>query len=139
MRSIAAKTALSAFALFVLTQAATAQEVAGSWRGTWNDTRSGHQGPLKAAITKCDDTRYNAVFTGRFFGVFPFRFTAALTVTGHDGEAVLLSGSSNLGVMFGTFTYSARVTQNCFVADFCSRRYQGRFVMERACPGPCLH
>lgn len=134
-----ASPAALAFAFLFLVQAASAQEVAGHWRGTWLDTKTGHQGPLKATITKCDETRYNAVFTGRFFGVLPFRFAAVLTVTGTEGDAVLLSGSSNLGLLFGTITYSARVTETCFVADFCSPRYTGRFVMQRECASGCGH
>jgi hypothetical protein len=139
MKTLTSRAALAALAFVLFAQAAPAQEVAGQWRGRWFDTKSGHQGPLKATIVKCDDARYNATFTGRFFGVFPFRFGAVLTVTGQEGDAVLLSGSSNLGLLFGTFTYSARVTSTCFVADFCSARYQGRFVMERDCGGPFRH
>ena len=134
----ASRAALAAFAFAFAVQFAAAQEVAGFWRGTWHDTKSGHQGPLKATIVKCDDTHYKATFTGRFAGVVPFKFSAVLTVTGVEGDAVILSGSSNLGLLFGTFTYSARVTQTSFIADFCSSRYQGRFVMNRDC-STCGH
>lgn len=133
MRTVAFRAALAALAFVVCIHAAPAQEVAGYWRGQWQDTKSGHKGPLKADIVRCDDTHFRATFTGRFFGVFPFRFSTVLAVTGYEGDAVLLSGSSNLGLLFGTFTYNARVTPTCFIADFCSSRYQGRFVMERDC------
>ena len=56
-----------------LTATAGAQDLAGSWRGRWVDTNSGHQGPLQARVTGCGPC-YHAVFTGRFFGVVPFRF-----------------------------------------------------------------
>jgi hypothetical protein len=139
MRTIVIRVSLAAIAFIIGAHAAPAQEVAGHWRGQWNDTKSGHKGPLKANIVKCDDAHYRATFTGRFFGVFPFRFSTVLAITGHEGDAVLLSGSSNLGLLFGTFTYNARVTANCFVADFCSARYQGRFVMERDCSSCYIH
>lgn len=139
MPRLASRIAAIVVIFFSLTQFASAQDPAGFWRGNWSDTKSGHQGPMKATITKCDDTHYKATFTGRFFGVIPFRFHAILTVTGVDGDALILSGSSNLGLMFGTFTYNARVTENCFVADFCSAKYQGRFVMHRECPSKCGH
>lgn len=132
-----ARCSLVALALLFAAGSLRAQDPAGHWRGTWTDFKSGHHGPLKATITRCDDTHYRAVFNGRFFGILPFRFDAILTVTGVDGDAVLMSGSSNLG-LFGTFTYSARVTASCFVADFCSRRYTGRFTMERDC-ATCGH
>ena len=111
-------------------QLASAQDLSGNWRGTWRNTAKGHHGPLRASITQCDDQHYKAVFTGRFFAVFPFRFSAVLTVTGQEGNDVLLSGSSNLG-LFGTFNYQARSNGCDFVADFCSPRYVGRFTLTK--------
>jgi hypothetical protein len=90
MRALVSRAVPAALALAFFAQAAVAQEPAGSWRGQWFDIKSGHKGPLKATIVKCDDTHYRATFTGRFFAVFPFRFSAVLTVTGQDGDAVLL-------------------------------------------------
>jgi hypothetical protein len=138
MVRLVSRTALVALAFALAVSFAAAQEVAGQWRGTWHDTKSGHQGPLKATIVKCDDTHYKATFSGRYFGVMPFRFSAVLVATGVEGDAVILSGSSSLGLLFGTFTYSARVTETCFIADFCSSKYQGRFVMNRDCSS-CGH
>lgn len=126
-------TTLALAAALTILSPVEAQDAAGFWRGTWTDTNTGHTGPLKATITRCDDTHYRAVFTGRFFGVVPFRFAATLTVVGVEGDTLLLAGTERVGLLFGTFTYQARVTSDCFVADFCASRYQGRFVMQRAC------
>jgi hypothetical protein len=112
---------------------AKAQDLSGRWTGHWEDSRSGHCGPLRATICKCDDQHYQAVFTGRYFGVLPFRFRATLTVTGQHGDKVLLAGDSRVGLS-GSFRYSAEATATEFVADYCARRYEGRFVLTKSCP-----
>jgi hypothetical protein len=110
--------------------AAFAQDLTGCWHGTWNDCKSGHSGPLRAMVSKCDDRHYHAVFTGRFFKVIPFRFETDLEVTGQADDKVLLSGESRLG-MFGTFRYSAVATSANFTANYSSRRYEGQFLLSR--------
>lgn len=118
--------------IFVMSApAASATDLAGCWRGCWEDCKSGHSGPLKARFEKCDDAHYRATFSGRFFKVIPFRYSVVLNVVGQDGASVLLSGDSNLGILFGTFHYEGRATEHDFTADFTSRRYQGRFVLEK--------
>jgi hypothetical protein len=107
-----------------------AQDLTGCWHGTWNDCKSGHSGPLRATVSKCDDRHYHAVFTGRFFKVIPFRFETVLEVTGQADDKVLLSGESRLG-MFGTFRYSAEATATNFTANYSSRRYEGQFLLSR--------
>jgi hypothetical protein len=103
----------------------------GKWKGTWQDTQSGHHGPLKATFAKCDDSHYHVVFTGRFFMVFPFRYSVTLDVTGTVDGKTMLSGESKLP-LFGVFTYQAEATVCEFVAHFSSRRYQGRFDLKRS-------
>jgi hypothetical protein len=109
---------------------AFAQDLSGRWRGTWDDSRSGHQGPLRASISCVDGQHYHAVFTGRFFKVIPFRFRTTLDVTGVEGDTVFLSGQSRLG-LFGTFHYSAQATEHDFTAHYSSRRYEGMFLLSR--------
>lgn len=111
--------------------AAQATDLSGCWSGCWQDCKSGHHGPLKATFCKCDDAHYRVTFSGRFFAVIPFRYSVVLTVTGQDGDKVLLSGESNLGLLFGTFTYHAEATASEFTAHFSSRRYEGRFDLKR--------
>lgn len=107
-----------------------AQDLTGHWCGTWNDCKSGHDGPLRATFSKCDDQHYRAVFTGRFFKVIPFRFATTLDVTGHEHGKVQLSGQSRLG-LFGNFSYSAEATDTNFTANYSSRRYAGQFLLSR--------
>ncbi|HEX3658530.1 MAG TPA: hypothetical protein VHV55_22250 [Pirellulales bacterium] len=110
-----------------------AAELAGCWEGRWESCTSGHQGPLNAKFCKLDDTHYRVDFSGRFFKIFPFHYSVTLMVTGQDGDTLLLSGSSYLGRMFGTFHYSARATECSFVADYTSCKDRGRFILHRTC------
>jgi hypothetical protein len=110
-----------------------AAELAGCWEGRWESCTSGHQGPLNAKFCKVDDTHYRVDFSGRFFKIFPFHYSVTLMVTGQDGDTLLLSGTSYLGRMFGTFHYSARATDCSFVADYTSCKDRGRFILHRAC------
>jgi hypothetical protein len=111
-----------------------AADLSGNWSGTWEDCLSGHSGPLRGTFCRCDDNHYRVTFSGRFFKVVPFQYSVVLTVVGQDGDKVLLAGESNLGPLFGTFTYQAEAIANHFVANFSSCRYQGRFILNRCCP-----
>jgi hypothetical protein len=108
-------------------------DLSGCWTGCWQDDCSGHHGPLRATFCKCDDTHYQVTFSGRFFKVLPFRYTVVLTVTKQAADKVWLEGESDLGRLFGTFTYRAEATCTHFVADYSSCRYQGRFILNRGC------
>lgn len=111
-------------------QLLNAGELDGRWHGTWEDTKSGHHGPLKGTFCQIDDCHYHVRFTGRFMVAIPFRYSVTLNVVGREGDKVLLAGESRLP-FFGVFTYTGEATPCEFVANFCSRRYQGRFVLHR--------
>jgi hypothetical protein len=110
-----------------------AADLTGDWSGHWTDTKSGHTGPLHATFRSCDEDHFQVTFSGRFFKVIPFRFKVILTVTGRNGDEVFLTGEQNLGPLFGSFSYNARATATDFMAHFCSRRYQGDFILRRCC------
>lgn len=133
------RTAIVAFA-FILSLAfqgnALASDLTGHWSGDWKSCTSGHKGPLSAEFCKVDNCHYEVRFKGRFFKVFPFRYKVTLQVLEETPERVVLSGSQDLGRIFGTFTYSATVTDNCFVASYTSCKDDGIFRMER-CTRPC--
>ncbi len=112
---------------------APATDLTGNWSGQWQDTKSGHSGPLRATFCKCDEDHYRVTFSGRFFKVVPFRYTVVLTVTGTVDDRVLLTGEQNLPLS-GSFTYTAEATATDFTAHFCARRYRGEFLLHRCCP-----
>ena len=95
--------------------------------------RDGHDGPITAHFTKMDDDRYCVHFRGKFWKCFPFKYTVVLTVTERTEDSVKLAGSSNLGLLFGTFWYEATATDTEFVAHYCSKHDRGVFTMCRCC------
>jgi hypothetical protein len=127
---------LAALVFLAGAQTTSAAGLSGCWTGHWQSCTSGHKGPLNATFCKLDETRYRVEFTGRFFKLIPFRYEVTLNVVTSDGDTVTLSGSSYLGRMFGTFTYSATATGCEFVANYSSCKDRGQFVLHRAC-APC--
>ncbi len=133
------RTATFAFALILslaVTSAASAIDLTGYWSGDWKSCTSGHKGPLSAQFCKVDACHYEVRFKGRFFKVFPFRYSVTLQIVEETPDHVVLSGSQSLGRLFGTFTYSATVTDKCFLATYTSCKDDGQFRMER-CTKPC--
>uniref|UniRef100_A0A7C4QT04 Uncharacterized protein n=1 Tax=Schlesneria paludicola TaxID=360056 RepID=A0A7C4QT04_9PLAN len=110
---------------------ASVPDLSGDWTGSWCSTTNGHHGPMTATFCRLDDHHYRVHFRGRYFRLLPFSYTAVLTVTGHEGDRVLLSGSHRLGPIMGTFSYNASATDAQFVAGYCSRNDQGQFVLNR--------
>jgi hypothetical protein len=135
------KTALFALTLLICVgfqSSVSASDLTGHWSGDWKSCTSGHKGPLSAEFCKVDACHYEVRFKGRFFKVFPFRYKVTLQVIEETPEKVVLSGSQDLGRIFGTFTYSATVTDNCFVATYTSCKDDGIFRLER-CTQPCAN
>ncbi|MBU6174538.1 MAG: hypothetical protein KGQ60_12085 [Planctomycetes bacterium] len=107
-------------------------DLSGRWpSGFWRSDTSGHRGPLRANFRQQDNGNYRVIFYGRFWGVIPFRYGVTLEVTGHQGDRVLMSGSSRLGPILGTFTYQAEANATDFQATFNSRREYGVFNLKR--------
>lgn len=117
-----------------LPQSAQAVDLSGCWSGSWQSCTTGHKGPLRATFTRCSDKQYSVDFSGRFFKLLPFRYSVVLDVVQETDDQVTLSGSSYLGRMFGTFTYSASATSTDFQADYSSCKDQGRFLLSRCQP-----
>jgi hypothetical protein len=113
--------------------AAHATDLSGYWAGGWNSCNTGHKGVLKADFCRISPTAYQVNFKGRFFKVFPFRYSVVLNVVSDDGQTVRLQGSSYLGRIFGTFYYTASVTDGCFNASYTSCKDAGSFRMTKCC------
>ncbi len=123
-------TALISMTVVTTTRAADAS---GCWSGYWVSCKSGHKGRLQATICKVDEERYRANFKGRFWKLFPFKYSVTLRVVETDGETMTLKGSSYLGRIMGTFSYKATVTENKFDATYSSCKDYGKWVMTRCC------
>jgi hypothetical protein len=114
-----------------LSARAQATDLSGCWSGSWQSCSTGHAGVLRATFTRCDDTHYRVDFSGRFFKILPFRYSVTLQVVEETEETVKLSGSSYLGKLFGTFCYTATVTDCQFRADYTSKKDRGVFTLTR--------
>lgn len=115
------------------TSASGAIDLTGHWSGHWCSDANGHHGPVSAHFCRLDEQHYQVRFRGKFFRFLPFDYTVVLTVTGQEGDRVLLSGSHHLGLLWGTFSYQAWANGTQFVASYCSQKDRGQFVLNR-CP-----
>jgi len=104
--------------------------LSGSWSGNWISDGSGHKGPMKAVFRSVGTDSYEVTFSGRFFKVIPFRYKVTLMVTGKDGDKLILTGSQKL-LGFGTFEYSALADNGSFMANYSSKKDNGRFELYR--------
>lgn len=119
--------------LMLLVQQAAAVDLSGHWSGTWQSAKTPHKGPLHAEFVRIDANHYEVFFRGRFFKIFPFKYSVVMSATEQDG-VVYLSGSKYLGRMFGTFSFSASANDCEFNANYCSCKDSGCFNMVR-----CTH
>lgn len=110
---------------------AESKDLTGWWTGTWLSHTNGHNGPINGYFTKLDDDNYCVHFNGMFWEVFPFEYNVVLTVTERKKDAVTMSGSQSLGLLFGNFSYAATVTDKDFSASFTSALDRGVFTMTR--------
>ena len=108
----------------------TKPNLSGSWSGNWISDGSGHKGPMKAVFRPVGTDSYEVTFSGRFFKVIPFRYKATLMVTGKDGDKLILTGNQKL-LGFGTFEYSALADNGSFMANYTSKKDNGRFELYR--------
>ena len=118
--------------LLAVTAPAAAVDLTGSWTGSWESMSTGHAGPLRATFRPCGEDRWAVDFSGRFFKLFPFRYSVNLRVVEDAGDRVTLAGTSWLGRLFGTFCYRADATACRFEARYTSKKDTGIFRLERA-------
>ena len=132
MRTISTRASIRVLALLFLAAAGTAEaaDLSGAWSGTWRSSTTDHKGPLKAEFVRLGPSCYDVTFRGRFFKILPFRYSVVMTATEQDG-VVYLSGSKDLGRMFGVFSFSATADNCRFHADYTSCEDQGCFRLSR--------
>lgn len=111
-------------------QASWAVDLSGCWSGTWQSCRTPHHGPLHAQFVRLDESHYEVFFRGRFFKIFPFKYSVVMSATESDG-VVHLSGSKFLGRLFGTFSFAATATDCHFHANYDSCKDNGLFELTR--------
>jgi hypothetical protein len=110
---------------------AASTDLTGCWEGYWKSCSTGHQGPLRAKFRCAGDAHYRVEFSGRFFKVFPFRYSVTLRIVAAGAE-VRLAGSQQLPRIFGgVFRYDATATGCEFRAAYSSCKDHGVFCLRR--------
>jgi len=106
-------------------------DISGIWEGTWHSDHNGHEGKLRAIITKQGDNYYYAQFKASYAVVIPFGFELPLTVS-DDGGVYALDGSADLGWLAGgAYSYNGQATPAEFYANYCAENDHGTFQMTR--------
>lgn len=106
-------------------------DISGCWEGTWESHTNGHNGRLRAIITKQGENVYYARFKATYAGVLPFEFEVPMHVT-EDGGLHSFQGQADLGWLAGgIYTYSGQASPGDFSANYCAEKDQGVFVMSR--------
>jgi len=87
---------------------------------------------MRATFCRINENYYRVNFRGRFWKIFPFRYSVTLRVVGESDGTVKLAGSSHLGRLMGTFYYRATVSGTKFSATYSSKKDNGTFTMWRS-------
>lgn len=109
------------------------QSVTGAWQGTWKSEATGHQGTLKAVVTKVNPKdnlyafEYRATWGNIFSATFPSEHTVNL-----QGKNYVLTGHHNLGGLFGgVYHYDGTATPTLLQCRYRSKLDHGLFEMQR--------
>ena len=105
--------------------------LAGRWRGTWHSDSTDHKGPMQASFECAGPGRWRVVFRGRFCALIPFQYSAVLSEQRNADGTVTLSGSRNLGPLFGTFHFRGTVSYGQLNARWWSKKESGSFVLAK--------
>ena len=104
------------------------QNLSRHWIGNWLSERSGHKGPIKVVFKSLGNGTKEVVYSGPLFKFIPFRYRFNLSITGKDNDKVILSGTQKFPG-FGTFEFDALADNNSFVANYSSKKSNGRFEL----------
>ena len=120
-------------------------DIAGLWEGTWCSHSNGHNGTLRAIITRDCNGCYYAQFKATYLEVVPFGFEMPLVIS-RNGDVHSLNGTADLGFLAGgVYRYSGEATSCQLVANYCAKRDHGVFNLSRVatcgdsgcCEGGC--
>jgi hypothetical protein len=109
-----------------------ASGIDGPWQGTWLSAANGHQGQLRAILTRTGEDTYHARFRARFWGVLAYSYSLNLEVQPATHGYWRLEGGADLGRLAGG-RYECRGTASTheLFATYESKRDRGRFSLSR--------
>lgn len=110
----------------------------GRWIGTWESTRDGHSGRLRAIITERGAYQYDANFHATFAWIVPvFKKVVLNGVLDQTADTPRLRVHGLLVTDIGDYTYSGYITADEFVADYTSDGGDyGTFTLHRPAVEP---
>ena len=106
--------------------------MAGCWDGKWHSDWNGHEGGLRAIITKQGEGYYHAHFKATFLKVVPYEFELPMLVT-EDGHIYTFEGDADLGLLAGgKYVYNGTASGGQFHADYSAENNDhGTFTMSK--------
>lgn len=107
-------------------------ELAGCWEGKWHSNWNGHNGGLRAIITKQGDNYYHAQFHATYLKFVPFEFELPMLVT-DDGQIYTFEGDAELGLLAGgKYVYNGTAHDGQFNAEYSAENSDhGIFTMSK--------
>jgi hypothetical protein len=115
------------------TKPTVAQQITGSWSGTWTTTRDGGDaGPLRCTVTGQTNGLYNARFRATYKKIFPFLHSVELHAKQMDGY-IEVTGTAKLADWAGgNYTYSGKIEGDSFICNYKSDKDSGVFDLKRS-------
>lgn len=120
------------------------RDLSGRWEGRWVSTRNGHNGELRAVITRQPtvligmaspgwekNLRFHALFHATYASMLTFTYPADFIAKKH-GTRHEFQGATDLPAWAGgRYNYDGRVEGDRFIATYKSKYDDGRFEMKR--------
>ena len=105
--------------------------IEGAWDGRWKSDHNGHNGSLRAIITKVDDQTYQARFRAKYMTVFSFSQVTRLSASRSE-KAYEFAGENDLGKAYGgIYYYQGNATPDRFFSTYKCSIDHGTFQMTR--------
>ncbi len=104
--------------------------IEGRWEGKWLSDKNGHNGGLRAIITKLENGQYETRFHATYGVVFRFGMQVNLDVK-PAGGLWQFSGEENLGKPYGVYRYEGKASGTNFFSTYKASFDHGTFQMTR--------
>lgn len=105
--------------------------IEGAWDGTWLSDHNGHNGRLRAIITRTEGDGYHARFHATYMRILTFGQAVDLRVK-QEGTNFVLSGTADLGKGYGgVYTYEGNSSPEAFYSTYECSIDHGTFRMKR--------
>lgn len=105
--------------------------IEGRWEGRWHSDHNGHNGGLRALVTRLDNGQYEARFHATYATILSFTSTVKLDVR-QAGSQHQFSGSADLGkAAGGVYHYEGAVSGTNFFSTYKCPSDFGTFKMTR--------